>query len=82
MVRKSSVHDANAAYVQQLRVPNDATDDQIQAALTRLFNQNSVSDQQSILKLSAQDSVQDQETLLNQFKPEHSVQDQDQNQIN
>ena len=82
MVRKSSVHDANAAYVQQLRVPNDATDDQIQAALTRLFNQNSVSDQQSILKLSIQDSVQDQETLLNQFKPEHSVQDQDQNQMN
>ena len=82
LVRKSSVHDANAAYVQQLRVPNDATDDQIQAALTRLFNQNSVLDQQSILKLSAQDSVQDQETLLNQFKPEHSVQDQDQNQTN
>ena len=82
LVRKSSVHDANAAYVQQLRVPNDATDDQIQAALTRLINQNSVSDQQSILKLSAQDSVQDQETLLNQFKPEHSVQDQDQNQMN
>ena len=46
LVRKSSVHDANAAYVQQLRVPNDATDDQIQAALTRLFSQNSVSDQQ------------------------------------
>ena len=44
LVRKSSVHDANAAYVQQLRVPNDAIDDQIQAALTRLFNQNSVSD--------------------------------------
>ena len=50
--------------------------------MTRLFNQNSVSDQQSILKISVQNSVQDQGNLLNQFKPEHSVQDQDQNQIN
>ena len=34
------------------------------------------------MKISVQDSVQDQENLPNQFKPEHSVQDQDQNQIN
>ena len=39
LVRKSSVTDANAAYVQKLRVPEDATDEQIQTALHQLFNQ-------------------------------------------
>ena len=29
LVKKSSVYDANAAYVQKLRVPEDASDDQI-----------------------------------------------------
>ena len=31
--------DANAEYVQRLRVPEDATKEQIQAALHQLFNQ-------------------------------------------
>ena len=39
LVKKSSVHDANAAYVQKLRVSENASDDQIQAALTRLLSQ-------------------------------------------
>ena len=37
LVRKSSVTDANAVYVQKLRVPADATDEQIQEALHQLF---------------------------------------------
>ena len=42
LVKKSSVHDANAAYVQQLRVPEDASYEEIQSALTELFSQKSV----------------------------------------
>ena len=38
LVRKSSVTDANAEYVQRLRVPEDATNEQIQDALYKLFN--------------------------------------------
>ena len=38
LVRKSSVTDANAEYVQRLRVPEDATNEQIQDALYRLFS--------------------------------------------
>ena len=38
-MRKSSVTDANAEYVQRLRVPENATNEQIQAALHQLFNQ-------------------------------------------
>ena len=38
MVRKSSVKDANAEYVQRLRVPESATNEEIQAALHKLFN--------------------------------------------
>ena len=78
LVKKSSVHDANAAYVQQLRVPEDASDEEIQSALTKLFSQNSVSERQTVLKMTTQDQAQNQEQLLNQFKPE--VQDQDQAQ--
>ena len=52
LVRKSLVHDANAAYVQKLRVPEKETDAQIQAALDKLFNQNSKSEDQSVLKMT------------------------------
>ena len=38
LVRKSSVTDANAKYVQRLRVPEGATNEQIQDALYKLFN--------------------------------------------
>ena len=38
LVRKSSVTDANAEYVQRLRVLEDATNEQIQDALHKLFN--------------------------------------------
>ena len=78
LVKKSSVHDANAAYVQKLRVPEDASDDQIQAALNQLFSQNMGTENQSVLKMSTQDNVQHQEQLLNQIKPEISDRVQDQ----
>ena len=54
--RKGSIHDANAAYVQQLRVASDASDKEIQSALTRLFRKQSDSNdiqKESILKISA-----------------------------
>ena len=38
LVRKSSVTDANVEYVERLRVPEDATNEQIQDALYKLFN--------------------------------------------
>ena len=78
LVKKSSVHDANAAYVQKLRVPEDASNDQIQAALNRLFSQNMGTENQSVLKMSTQDNVQHQKQLLNQIKPEISDRVQDQ----
>ena len=37
LVRKSSVTDANASYVQKLRVVENATNEEIQAALHELF---------------------------------------------
>ena len=37
LVRKSSVTDANASYVQKLRVAEDPTDEEIKAALHQLF---------------------------------------------
>ena len=40
LVRKSSVRDANAEYVQKLRVSEHATNEEIQAALHNLFNQS------------------------------------------
>ena len=55
LVKKSLVHNTNALYVQQLRVPEHALDEEIQAALTKLFNQNSVSERQTILKMTTQD---------------------------
>ena len=38
MVRKDSVKDANAEYVMRLRVHDNATDEDIQNALQKLFN--------------------------------------------
>ena len=38
LVRKSSVTDANASYVQRLRVAENATNNEIRAALHQLFN--------------------------------------------
>ena len=38
LIRKDSVKDANAEYVMRLRVPADATDEDIQNALNNLFN--------------------------------------------
>ena len=38
LVRKGSVRDANAEYVQKLRVTESATDQEIQAALHQLFS--------------------------------------------
>ena len=40
LVRKTSVTDANASYVQKLRVAENATDQEIQAALIELFNKS------------------------------------------
>ena len=78
LVKKSLVYDANATYVQKLRVPKDASDDQIQAALNQLFSQNMGTENQSVLKMPTQDNVQHQEQLLNQIKPEISDRVQDQ----
>lgn len=39
LLRKGSVKDANARYVQRLRVALDASDEEIQPALHQLFNQ-------------------------------------------
>ena len=67
LVKKSSVHDANEAYVQQLRVPEDATDDQIREALTKLFQKNDkVNSENSVFKMSNKSIDQDQEQILNQ----------------
>ena len=38
LVRKTSVTDANASYVEKLRVADDATNEEIQTALHQLFN--------------------------------------------
>ena len=40
LVRKSSVKDANAEYVQKLRVSEHATNEEIQTTLHNLFNQS------------------------------------------
>ena len=68
LVKKSSVHDANEAYVEQLPVPEDATDDQIKEALTKLFQRNDeVNSENSVLKMSNKSIDQDQEQVLNQY---------------
>ena len=88
--RKSSVHDANAAYVQQLRVSENASDEEIQAALSKLFqrrSENSDGQGKSVLKMSVNSESQKTEHMLDQIssgpsrpQPEISsvIQDQDQ----
>ena len=68
LVKKSSVHDANAAYVQQLRVPEDATDDQIRESLKKLFHKNEERNSVgSVLRMSSKSIDQAQEQILNQY---------------
>ena len=45
--RKTTVHDANANLVMELRVPSDANDIAIQEALMRLFNAH-IQDQKDV----------------------------------
>ena len=40
LVRKDSVEDANEEYVMRLRVPENASDEEIQPALHQLFSQS------------------------------------------
>ena len=40
LVRKGSVKDANEEYVMRLRVPTNASDEEIQSALHQLFSQS------------------------------------------
>ncbi|MCV6577393.1 MAG: hypothetical protein OIF58_16850, partial [Cohaesibacter sp.] len=66
LVRKTSVTDANASYVQKLRVAEDATDDEVQAALHELFKSSPQG--HSVIDIQAQvqdqlDSIQDQDTV-------------------
>ncbi|MCV6622656.1 MAG: hypothetical protein OIF51_12995, partial [Cellvibrionaceae bacterium] len=66
LVRKTSVTDANASYVQKLRVAKDATDDEVQAALHELFKSSPQGHSATAIQVQAQDqskSVQDQDTL-------------------
>ena len=59
LVRKTSVTDANASYVQKLRVAENATDEEVQAALHKLFKSSPQA--QSVIVDQAQcNSVQDQ----------------------
>ena len=80
------MHDANEAYVRQLRVPEDATDDQIKEALTKLFQKNDkINPEGSVLKMPNKSIDQDQEQILDQYssvpsrlsdQAQRSVQDQ------
>ena len=45
LIRKGSVHDANEAYVRQLRIPEEVTETDIQEALNRICDKISISDQ-------------------------------------
>ena len=66
LVRKTSVTDANASYVQKLRVAKDATDDEVQAALHELFKSSPQGHSVTAIQVQAQDqtkSVQDQDTI-------------------
>ena len=71
-MRKGSVHDANEAYVRQLRVPEDATEEEIQEALTRIFRQHT-RDSGRTLKMST--------TTGTQISDQFSVQDQSNNNV-
>ena len=63
---KTSVTDANASYVQKLRVAKDATDDEVQAALHELFKSSPQGHSATAIQVQAQDqpdSIQDQDTI-------------------
>ena len=53
MGRKTTVHDANADLVRELRVPSDADDSAIQEALMKLFN-DQVRDQTKSIVIEGQ----------------------------
>ena len=59
LVRKGSVHDANKAYVWQLRIPEEATETDIQEALNRIFPQNQHIRSESKISDRNQESFQD-----------------------
>ena len=64
------MHDANAAYVQQLRVSENASDEEIQAALSKLFQRRSESSDgqgKSVLKMSVNSESQKTEHMLDQI---------------
>ena len=64
------MHDANAAYVQQLRVTENASDEEIQAALSKLFqkgSENSDVQGKSVLKISVKSESQKTEHMLDQI---------------
>ena len=71
LVKKGSVHDANEAYVQQLRVATDASDEDIQEALEKLFRRNpSVNrGRDSILKMSTSTEEEKRAGILDKPRP-------------
>ena len=69
LVKKSTIHDAHAAYVQQLRVPDDANDEEIQQALERLSNKNTKKNQESVLKMSTTTEEQGDAGILDNTRP-------------
>ena len=71
LVKKSSVHDANEAYVQQLRVAVDASDAEIQKSLTRLFSKNTNinQDQDSVIEMSTTTEEQKTAGILDKIRP-------------
>ena len=79
LVRKGSVHDANEAYVRQLRIPEEATETDIQEALNRIFRQNQLIRSESKISDRNQKSVQD--SISVQDKTNVSVQGQEHKSI-
>ena len=69
LVPKSSVADANAEYVQRLRVPENATNEQIQDALYRLFNSSPQDRDSQTKKIQGPQgqTVLSEQTLKGQF---------------
>ena len=85
--RKTAVHDATADLVRELRVPSDASDEVIQDALKKLFNQvqaqssqtqsssvSSVQQSESVSKIMASGPDQAQASSSVQFRDQTSVQ--------
>ena len=88
LVRKGSVHDANEEYVRKLRVPDNATDEQIQEALQKKFRNDQAQDELAktqsgtILKKTTTTGTENQNYLFqfdqsNEFS-QSSVDDEDQ----